>query len=179
MSPVGSEASDKHMDMVSAKQVVVVRHAVAEEAQADQPDAQRALTVKGKKKMAKGARGLRNIFPHADFIAHSPLLRARQTAEILATSYPGISLHEATVLSPGKGAAALNAWLRQQPVDRLILVGHEPDLSRWLCVVLSGRRKAFVEFGKASACLVEMPSRPGQARLEWFLTPDLLRALRK
>ena len=167
------------MDMASAKRIVVVRHAVAEEAQADQPDAQRALTVNGKKKMAKGARGMRNIFPHADFIAHSPLLRARQTAEILATCYPGVSLHETAVLSPGKGAAALNAWLRQQPVERLILVGHEPDLSRWLCVVLSGRRKAFVEFGKASACLVEMPSQAGQARLEWFLTPDLLRALRK
>ena len=167
------------MNGVGGKQIVVVRHAIAEEAQAEQPDALRALTAKGRKKMSKGAQGLKNIFPYPEFIAHSPLLRARQTAEILATCYPGVSLHETAVLSPGKGAAALNAWLRQQPVDRLILVGHEPGLSRWLSLVLSGRRKAFLELGKASACLVVIPPQAGQARLEWFLTPDLLRALRK
>ena len=58
------------MDMAGAKQIVVVRHAVAEEAQADQPDAQRALTVKGKKKMAKGARGLKKYIPPRRF--HRP-----------------------------------------------------------------------------------------------------------
>jgi len=166
------------MDGASGKQIVVVRHAIAEEAQAEQPDGLRALTAKGRKKMNKGAQGLKNIFPYPEFIAHSPLLRARQTAEILATCYPGVSLHETTALSPGKGAAALNAWLQQQPVDRLILVGHEPGLSRWLCVVLSGHTKAFVELGKGSACLVEIPARQGHARLEWLLTPDLLRGLR-
>lgn len=167
------------MGEVNGKQVVVVRHAIAEEAQAAQPDALRPLSAKGREKMAKGARGLKNIFPDANVIAHSPLLRARQTAEILASCYPDAALQEAEVLAPGKGAVAINQWLQHQPVSRLILVGHEPDLSRWLCAVLSGRRNAFVELGKGSACLVEMPPQKGNARLEWLLTPRLLRSMQE
>lgn len=167
------------MGEVNGKLIVVVRHAIAEEAQAAQPDALRPLSAKGKEKMSRGARGLKNIFPDADAIAHSPLLRARQTAEILASCYPGASLREVAVLAPGKGAVAINQWLQHQPVSRLILVGHEPDLSRWLCALLSGRRKSFVELGKGSACMVEIPSPEDNARLEWLLTPRLLRSLQK
>src|SRR5579863_4308853 len=62
------------------------RHAIAADATGELPDAQRPLTPEGMRKFRKGARGL-VAFVGAKAIGHiltSPLLRARQTAEILA-----------------------------------------------------------------------------------------------
>ena len=68
--------------------LLLVRHAIAEEAEAfiaaGGTDAQRPLTEIGRKKMRKGANRLRALLGRIDVLAHSPLLRARETAELIA-----------------------------------------------------------------------------------------------
>ena len=74
-------------------QVLVVRHAIAEQreefARTGKDDSQRPLTHDGRRKMRRGAVGLRAVVPAIDVLATSPLLRAVQTAEILAAVYNG------------------------------------------------------------------------------------------
>ena len=68
--------------------IVIVRHGIAEDREASNraapDDALRQLTKEGRQKMRKAAKGLKRILPALDLIATSPLMRAAQTAEILA-----------------------------------------------------------------------------------------------
>src|SRR5688572_30200435 len=69
--------------------VLLIRHGKAEEhnlvsSLSPKKDAQRALTETGRRDMRKAAKGLRKLAPDISIIATSPLLRARETAEIVA-----------------------------------------------------------------------------------------------
>ena len=71
--------------MSDLSSIYLVRHAIAAERGDDWPDdAKRPLTHGGAAKMRRISRGLRALDPAIDLIAASPLVRARQTAEILA-----------------------------------------------------------------------------------------------
>ena len=61
-----------------------------------------------------------------------------------------------------------------------MLVGHEPDLSRFLAAAL-GSGKARVTFKKGGAACIEFEKRivPGAATLHWFAPPRMLRAIRR
>ncbi|HVQ24975.1 MAG TPA: histidine phosphatase family protein, partial [Planctomycetota bacterium] len=63
--------------------LVVVRHAIAEERSADRPDDERALTPRGRRRMRLAVGGLRRLGLRFDLVLHSPLRRAEQTAELL------------------------------------------------------------------------------------------------
>jgi phosphohistidine phosphatase SixA len=63
----------------------------------------------------------------------------------------------------------------------LVLVGHEPGLSKLLASALAGdEARLAVEFKKGGAACVEFRGRalPGRAKLLWMLPPRVLRALR-
>lgn len=85
-------------------QVLVVRHAIAEQqeefARTGKDDSQRPLTDDGRRKVRRGAAGLRAVVPAIDVLATSPLLRAVQTAEILAAVYNGRNMVTVKELSP-------------------------------------------------------------------------------
>ncbi len=109
----------------------IVRHAAAIERTAEVPEEQRYLTPEGRAFIRKTARTMVEKKVNPDLILTSPLIRAVQTADILAEalSYAG-PLHVADELSPGFGMAALRKVLDTFPaVQELVLVGHEPDLS--------------------------------------------------
>src|SRR4051812_39404978 len=73
-----SQSRSRDMDLL------IVRHGIAEDketfGESGQSDDLRALTPKGRKKMARVARGLRAVEPSVALFASSPLVRARQTA---------------------------------------------------------------------------------------------------
>jgi phosphohistidine phosphatase len=161
-------------------QVLIVRHGKAEEPVARARDAERALTAEGREAMHKAARGLKRALPAIDQIATSPLLRARQTADILADAYAQRAPTELAQLAPGTPAADLLAWLAERSADAtLALVGHEPDLSAFIGFLLTGEAHSLVELKKGAACLIEFAARPvaGRGRLRWALAPRHLRSL--
>jgi phosphohistidine phosphatase len=164
--------------------LLVVRHAIAEDretfAQSGRDDGERPLTNAGRKKMVQGVQGLTRVVPQLDVLASSPLVRARQTAEIVAEAYGGIAIEEVEALASGADAATVTAWLRDTGASGTVaVVGHEPDLSGLVCYLLAGADDAFVELKKGAACLVTFAGEPraGGGELKWSLAPKHLRLL--
>ena len=161
--------------------ILLVRHAKAEPRPLltlrPKQDARRPLTDAGRKRMRRAARTLRKLLPAIDVLAASPLVRARETAEIIAARYDGTPVVELAPLSPGGSERDLLEWLREQRADAAIgLVGHEPDLSLFASWLLSGKKSPFAPLRKGGACLIRFAETPaaGGGVLEWWLTPKLL-----
>jgi phosphohistidine phosphatase len=161
-------------------QLLVVRHAIAAPRETfDGPDAARALTDEGRARMERGARALRRLVPELDHIAPSPLVRAVETAEILAGVYGGIEAVEVACLLPGANVGELAAWLEDAAVEALAIVGHEPDLSIAVSWLAAGVEDSRVVLGKGGAALLDLPGEigAGQGSLLWLLRPAQLRRL--
>ena len=83
-------------------------------------------------------------------------------------------------LAPGGSYQALMADLeKHKRKSAIALVGHEPDIGE-LAARLAGSRHAF-EFKKGAACRIDLDDLPpsGPGTLRWFLTPKIMRSLRK
>lgn len=160
-------------------QVAVVRHAIAAD-RGPGGDATRTLTAEGRAKMRLGAAGLARILPGSPRLASSPLVRAVQTAEIIAEAYGGLTLETAPALVPGTPIEDLLAWVSMHTADTtLILVGHEPGLGLWVSACVDHTEPPLFTFKKGAACLLAFPSGPafGSAELRWAYTPRELREL--
>ncbi|HYV43414.1 MAG TPA: phosphohistidine phosphatase SixA [Myxococcaceae bacterium] len=164
--------------------LLLVRHAIAEDratfARTGKDDGLRPLTPQGRKKMERAAEGIRQIFWELDLLASSPLVRASQTAEILAEAYGGRDVATVKALAPGGGSPAVAEWLRsQRGKERVVLVGHEPDLGQLVGWFLTGDDTSLIELKKGAACLLALagPPAPGKATLRWAMAPAQLRKL--
>jgi phosphohistidine phosphatase len=164
--------------------LLVVRHAIAEDratfARSQKDDADRPLTPEGRRKMARGALGLKRIVPELDILATSPYRRALDTAEIIAEAYGGLGVERVPDLAPGGGQDRVVGWLAGRRARGVVaIVGHEPDLSRLVCALLVRANGPFLELRKGAACLLEFPGAvaTGAATLDWFLGPKHLRRL--
>jgi len=165
--------------------LLIIRHGVADDreafAKSGQDDALRPLTKDGRKKMKKAAMGLKQVVPELTVIATSPLVRAVQTGEILASEYDGVRTVQVAALSPRKPPAALLEWVNAHgPQATVALVGHEPHLGTFLSWLVSGLQESFVDLKKGGAAMVEAPSpvAAGRAKLLWMAKPGQLRRLR-
>ncbi len=80
----------------------IVRHAIAfPHGTPDMPDDERPLTEEGIQKMRQAAAGLRSLEYVPELILTSPLIRARQTADILLEEFgKGIQLKALPALAP-------------------------------------------------------------------------------
>src|SRR5579859_1729995 len=114
-------------------QLWLVRHAVAAgRDEFEGPDAERPLTDKGRRRFREFCDCLADEAPLPAALLSSPLLRAVETAEILAKA-AGLKKSEIVftdLLAPGVDVKALLAFVRDQGGDFVGLVGHEPDMSR-------------------------------------------------
>lgn len=141
---------------------------------------ERPLTPEGAVKMRAAAAGMKRLGLEFDAVLTSPLLRARQTADIVASVYGGrILLKEISALKPGEPAPKL--WSALKPyarMPRVLLVGHEPSLSELVSTVLIGRPRALsVDFKKGGLCFLEIDGIPPKSSglLHWLMTNKQLR----
>lgn len=157
------------------KKVILFRHGIAEP-HGVKPDADRELVPEGRKKVRQIARAMPEIFPDADAIISSPLIRCAQTAAILAKAY-ALNVEEANELEPATTAEVVVQFLTQRPEQRLILVGHEPSLSATMLRLTGLGGAARQELRRAGFYLVAVDDqRSGQ--LEWMVAPRIVRRLR-
>ena len=120
----------------------LVRHAKA--APGD-PDQLRPLTPEGREQARLLADRLADERP--DAIVTSPLLRARETADVLARAC-GLEAEPDERLAPG--ATSIDA--RQAAAghgERVVLVGHQPDLGRIAAALTGGEEPPFPTAGMA------------------------------
>ncbi len=168
--------------MAGAYELYVVRHGVAEERSDAWPDdAKRPLTEEGMTRFRKASRSLARLGVEIDVVLTSPLVRTRQTAEILAGAWsPHPPVVNVDALAPDGTAAAVIAELEKHAKrQRIALVGHEPGIGD-LAARLAGMRHA-MEFKKGAVCRIDVDALPPKApgTLRWFLTPKLLRNLKR
>ena len=168
--------------MGSPTTLYLVRHAIAAERGEDWPDDdKRPLTARGVARFKEAAAGLSRLDVAVDEIFTSPLVRAKQTAEILAGGLPGKpSVKVLDALSPGHVPASVLAQLaRIARRRRIALVGHEPSLGE-LAAHLIGAGRA-LEFKKGGVCRIDVESLSSRraGALNWFVTPKVLRGLAK
>jgi phosphohistidine phosphatase len=130
-------------------QLYLVRHAQAENGE---PDHLRRLTAEGREQaQALGAR-LREAGVRPDAILTSPLLRARETGEIVGREL-GVEAIAEERLAPGATAEAVAAALEGRG-DTVVAVGHQPDCSRIAAAVTGGPEP---DFPPAGAVALELP----------------------
>lgn len=165
------------------RELLIIRHAIAQDrdeaAAGNVNDHDRPLTSKGGSRMDEIAAGLARLYPNLDAIITSPALRARQTAEILASHYPKVALKENTYLAPACRLEALSGWLAGYDKRRIALVGHEPALGILIGSLLCGNRGGRVQMKKGGAALLHFPGTlaVGKGELQWLMTPKSLRML--
>jgi len=162
-------------------EIYFVRHAPAVQLSEEEgSDADRPLSDEGKLKIRKAAKGLRKFVDRFDKIYHSPLLRALQTAEIMAEELDCAETIEETKLAlPGAKPKALMNFIGLFPsFNKIMIVGHEPSISIMASYLL-GTEKSVIEFKKGAVCRIDVgPEQAfGSGQLIWHLTPKMLRKL--
>jgi phosphohistidine phosphatase len=163
-------------------ELYLVRHGVAEaRGDAWPDDAKRPLTEGGVARLRKSARALSRLGVSIDVVLTSPLVRTRQTAEILAAALnPRPTIVNVDALAPGGSQANVLTELEKHVRrGRIGIVGHEPGIGE-LAARLVGMRHA-LEFKKGGVCRIDVDTLPprGAGQLRWFLTPKVLRSLRR
>jgi phosphohistidine phosphatase len=166
-------------------ELYILRHAIAGVRSGAFPggDSQRPLTVDGIEKMRRGARGMRAMELSFDVILSSPYVRAKQTAEIVAAIFELTSkLEFLSALAADGNPKSLVDELKRKYGKRksILLVGHEPYLSRLISLLISGSTSLPITLKKGGLCKLSIDTlRYGRcASLEWLLTPRQMRALK-
>ena len=161
-------------------ELYLVRHAIAAERGDEWPDdTKRPLTERGISRFKESVGGLKELDGIIDEIFTSPLVRARQTADLLAAGVdgrPSVKLLDA--LAPGTPPTTVMAQLAKAAKSRRIaLVGHEPDLGELAAFVIGARRP--MPFKKGGICRIDVAGLTSKAAgtLVWFVTPKILRKL--
>ncbi len=162
--------------------VIILRHGPAGERDAQRwpDDDKRPLSDRGEERTLAAARGLIRIEPGLRLVVTSPLVRAEQTARILAEAASGVPCKVLEALRPAGSHRAIVEFLAAlRPADNVVaLVGHEPDLGRLAGVLVFGTPMA-IALKKAGACAIDFEARVklGAGSMRWMLTPRLLRRL--
>lgn len=164
----------------------ILRHGLAVElgTAGCKSDFDRHLTTKGERKMRDIAAAMRKLQLWFDLVLTSPYVRAHQTAEIVADAFKiSKRLELCDALSPGRSSRKLIDAIKgldSAPGD-LLLVGHEPDLSDLISLLVFGQEGCSITLKKGGLCRLTVPTlKYGRcANLEWLLTSRQLRSLGK
>ena len=137
-------------------------------------DFKRPLTKEGRARMKREAANIAELKVEPDLILTSPLVRAYQTAEIVAKE---LDLMDKLVkddrLAPGFRQSELFKIVRaHSDASALLLVGHEPDFSAVITYLIGGGR---VTCKKGSLAYVDLPdSSHLRGELIWLIPPKML-----
>jgi phosphohistidine phosphatase len=161
----------------------IMRHGLAEEPTPKGDDAARKLTEKGADKIRKAAGGMRAAQLAFNLILTSPIARAAETAAIVAHELSGPKPKPIPELSTGVAPAlALETLIKLRLPESVLVVGHEPTLSRLASLMLTGSSESIsIKLKQGGVIALEFPDRAesGSAKLCWMMTQRQLRKLKK
>jgi phosphohistidine phosphatase len=168
--------------------LLVIRHARAESVKefgkTGVSDDLRPLTPEGRERMRLGAAGLHRLVSRIDVLATSPLVRARETAEIVRAEFGGPALTELDALRPGRRAGDLVEWIQDAGgKETIAIVGHDTQLGGVVGLLMTGRAEPVVRIKKGAAVMLEVQAHghgnSGELSglLLWSLSPKQLRMI--
>jgi phosphohistidine phosphatase len=153
----------------------VMRHGTAEDDAESGADADRALTAVGRGRVIAVGKKLVEAGEAPLLIVTSPLVRATQTAEIVAVvtelGERGGTVEVRRALAPGGDGARLAHQLAHEGRKRVMFVGHEPDLSGLVASLVGAFGRPFE---KAMVVAVQVPPDKGRSKLRFVLEPKSL-----
>ena len=165
-------------------EIYIIRHGDAIDRADPQisSDAMRWLTEKGRDEVAISARLLAKLGVAPDLVLTSPMVRARQTAEIVAdhigpASGPEVSEH---LVYGGSLAGVLDDVLQRGSARRVVLSGHMPSVGSLVGYLAWGMPELDVPFRTGEVCRVDLPDdspAPGYGDLRWLIPPKVARKL--
>jgi len=161
-------------------ELYLIRHGVAAERGEEFPDdSKRPLTSEGIARLRKEAKALEGLGVSFDQILSSPLVRARQTADVFAEELKGKPpIANTDALTPaGSPGAVIQELAKHMRKASIALVGHEPNMGE-LAAFLIGA-KVPLPFKKGAICRIDFSVFPpkGKGELCWFVTPKMLRKI--
>jgi len=141
-------------------------------------DRRRPLSDEGRERFTRVVRALveRGFAP--ELVATSPLVRCRQTADVVASETPGnpkvVTRQE---LAPGSDLGGLLEWTREAAGERdeVAWVGHAPDVGQ-LAAALIGDAQGWIRFAKGAVAAIHFqgPPAPDEGELRWLVTAKML-----
>jgi phosphohistidine phosphatase len=145
----------------------LIRHAIAEERRVGLPDAERALTDRGRARFEGVVQSLDRAGFRFDRVYHSPWLRAVQTAELLAPITDGPMLPtEGLAQSPQPG------FFASLEGENVACVGHEPWMSDTVALLTVGTPDGtWLRFKKGAVAWLRGPPTPATMELRALLPP--------
>lgn len=162
-------------------ELYILRHGKAEPYGHSYPsDSIRPLAEQGIKRTRLSAKGMKAAKVNVGLIVSSPLLRARQTAEIV---HEGLGIAEPVEFSDSLAGGNVRGMLStidaRSSLGGLMLVGHEPTLSELISTMASGSYHTAFNLKPGGMCKLNVSTvRYGQcATIEWFVTPKQLVAM--
>ncbi len=156
----------------------LLRHATAVDIASS--DALRELTREGREEARIAGAALAELGVKLSHIFSSPLVRARQTAEITAKAlkFPG-KVEILDELENGPSTTSLLKALKSfsSPTE-ILLVGHMPSLSEHLAVLVGAESAEAFPLGKASVACIELEQwRAGAGQLRWLMRQKQLQEI--
>jgi phosphohistidine phosphatase len=171
-------------ELPSDMEIFLLRHGLAVERGTPgfKDDSARPLLPKGKKQLKKTARAMREMDLAFDLILSSPYLRAKETAEIVVAGLKGRQrLKFSSALAAEKEPLRLIGELQKiKPAPKtILLVGHEPFLSRLISLLVTGGPDLQMDFAKGGLAKLEVDTlQAGKcAVLAWLLTPRQMKLM--
>lgn len=158
-------------------ELYLLRHAMAVDPSPELRDADRTVTDEGRERLRRSTRCWDSLGVVVDLILTSPLLRARETAEIAAKAL-GIAdrIEVCPALAPSAAPVDIIKTLAPRCHDehRVMVVGHEPDLGRLISLLVCGDDRAGFRMKKAGLTKLAVDALAPAGRsavLEWHLWP--------
>ena len=147
------------------------RHGEAVDADVAGNDFNRTLSDFGRQQVRQLARWLLTRESPPELVLHSPLVRARQTAETIAGEIAnGVVVREESLLAPGFSTVALLQRLKNSGVSRVVCIGHQPDIGRSLAEMTGGGR-ALISPGTLAGIEFHGTTTLGAGSLRWLADP--------
>jgi len=138
-------------------------------------DSERPLTHLGERQAALVGTFLqqKNIVIHATL--SSPLKRAQETASIVLSNIRTPTIVLSDLLLNGSDPLELFEQMNSLNVSSILLVGHEPNLSELISLLIGGKRNVEIEMKKCSLALVDIsdPMDQGTGVLKFLLPVEL------
>jgi phosphohistidine phosphatase len=154
--------------------ILILRHGRAEDEGPGMSDADRKLTKKGYEEMEAVAHWIASQRMPIDLIASSPLVRAQETAEVVAKA---LNARDRVVnwkmLAPGGNPDIVCRQISRHPdYTSILLVGHEPLLSSLISHIIAGDDHAAIIMTKGALAKIQDFSYAGRpsGSLHWLLT---------
>jgi phosphohistidine phosphatase len=160
-------------------EIYLLRHGIAEDIGGKiRSDAARPLTEEGAELMQDEAKGMKRLGVHFNVVLTSPLVRSKQTAEIVGDVLDCANkIHNCPALAIPMSIADLMQNFKSFQNDyKVLLVGHQPDLGK-LAGYFIGNSKFALSLKKGSLCKIDVErlSPTPRGELKWYLTPRQLK----